>query len=87
MKTIFTLGFALCTAVTSFAQGIAFYDGTWDEILAKAKKEHKMIFLDAYTSWCGPCKMLVNQTFPQPEVGIFFNSNFVNTHFELGLVF
>ena len=30
----------------------------WKKVLKKAKKEKKLIFIDCYTSWCGPCKMV-----------------------------
>ncbi|WP_260744016.1 thioredoxin domain-containing protein [Elizabethkingia anophelis] len=35
-----------------------FDDGNFSSLLAKAKKENKLIFLDAYASWCGPCKLM-----------------------------
>lgn len=62
--------------------GMAFYEGSWKEVLAKAKAEHKPIFLDIYASWCGPCKMLKRQTFPDKEAGDFFNPRFINTSFD-----
>lgn len=58
--------------------GIAFHKGTWDEALQLAKKEARPIFLDIYASWCGPCKMLKFRTFPNEEVGEFYNANFIN---------
>ena len=58
--------------------GIAFHKGTWDEALLLAKKEARPIFLDIYASWCGPCKMLKARTFPDEEVGEFYNANFIN---------
>lgn len=56
---------------------------SWQEILTKAKKENKMIFLDCYTTWCGPCKMMSSQVFTQKEVGDFYNANFINTKVQL----
>jgi len=58
--------------------GIDFHTGTWAEALQKAMKEGKPLFLDISASWCGPCKLLKANTFPNKEVGKFFNSNFVN---------
>ena len=53
-------------------KGIQFYNGTFEETLLKAQKEKKLIFLDGYTSWCAPCKMMNTTVFTQPEVGQFF---------------
>lgn len=57
--------------------GIDFFEGTWKEALIKAKAENKHIFLDAYTSWCGPCKKMAAQTFPLATVGKVFNEKFI----------
>jgi len=59
-------------------EGIQFHKGTWNEALALAKKENKLIFLDIYATWCGPCKKLKKNTFSNEEVGKFYNSNFIN---------
>ena len=41
------------------SKGIAFEQTKeWKKVLKKAKKEKKLIFIDCYTSWCGPCKMV-----------------------------
>ena len=58
--------------------GIQFHKGTWKEALQKAEKEGKPVFLDISASWCGPCKMLKSRTFPDDEVGEFYNANFIN---------
>lgn len=59
------------------AQGIEFFHGSWDEAVAKAKAEDKLIFVDAYASWCGPCKRMAKNVFPNDLVGEFYNKNFV----------
>lgn len=64
-----------CNAL--FAQGIEFFHGTWKEALEKAKSEEKLIFVDAFASWCGPCKRMASETFPDSKVGEYFNANFV----------
>jgi thioredoxin 1 len=63
--------------------GIQFSKGSWAEILKKAKAEKKIIFLDAYTTWCGPCKLLQKNVFPKPEVGALFNQKFINVKIDM----
>ncbi|MBA2562325.1 MAG: thioredoxin family protein, partial [Chitinophagaceae bacterium] len=46
------------------AAGIQFIEEDWKKALQQAKEQSKLIFLDAYTSWCGPCKLLKRNTFP-----------------------
>ena len=58
-------------------KGIKFFDGSWEELLEKAKKENKPFFVDFYTSWCYPCKLLERKTFSSPKVGNFANKNFI----------
>jgi thioredoxin-related protein len=65
------------------AQGVSFESSEWKSILAKAKTENKIIFMDAFTVWCGPCKMMSNQTFPNKEVGDFYNRNFVSVKMDM----
>ncbi|WP_312172670.1 thioredoxin fold domain-containing protein [Chryseobacterium sp.] len=78
--TIFS---ALFIGALAFAQGIKFEDSNFSTILAKAKKENKLIFIDAYASWCGPCKLMVKNVFPQPAVGDYYNSHFVNAKIDM----
>ncbi len=58
--------------------GIKFYDGKFKDALSLAKKENKIVFLDIYASWCGPCKKLKYKTFSNEQVGEFYNENFIN---------
>ncbi len=67
----------------SIGQGIDFFHGTWDEAMEMAKQDGKVIFVDAYTTWCGPCKRMARNTFPDPKVGEFFNANFVNMKIDM----
>jgi len=73
---IFSL-LVLFAATSLQAGGIDFFEGTWEEALEKAKKEDKLIFVDAYTTWCGPCKRMSKQVFTQDAVGEFYNENFI----------
>ena len=87
MKKIVLLGF-LMVGVLAMAQttekGMNFeHDLTWKAIQAKAQKENKIIFVDAFTTWCGPCKMMAKKIFPLEEVGDFYNANFINVKVQL----
>ena len=57
--------------------GINFYKGTFEEAVAEANKQGKPLFVDVYTSWCGPCKRMAKNVFTIPRVGEFYNKNFV----------
>lgn len=63
--------------------GIQFLENSWAKALERAKKENKPIFLDAYASWCGPCKLLKKNTFTKKEAGDFFNAHFVNVAIDM----
>lgn len=68
-----------------YAQGnsIDFESGSWTEILAKAKTENKLVFIDAYTTWCAPCKKMDKEVFPETEVANFYNKMFVNVKMDM----
>ncbi len=72
-----SLFFVRLAAQTTDSAGIHFIHESWTDAVVRAKKENKLIFLDAYTSWCGPCKMMNAQIFPQAGVGDFYNARFV----------
>lgn len=59
-------------------KGISFFKGSWEEALAKAKKENKYVFVDFYATWCAPCKKLKRTSFKDPKVGEYYNKNFIN---------
>ncbi len=68
----------------SNAQGISFeHNKSWNDIVQKAKAENKLIFMDAYTVWCGPCKALQVRVFPDKQLGDYFNSNFINAKIDM----
>jgi thiol:disulfide interchange protein len=59
-------------------EGIQFHQGNWNEALQIAQESEKLIFLDVYATWCGPCKKLKTTTFANAEVGTYFTQNFIN---------
>lgn len=85
MKAILlsVLGIIASIAATAQDRSINFEQSTWAEIKAKAAKEKKAIFLDAYTSWCGPCKKLAKEVFTNNEVADYFNAQFINASIDM----
>jgi thiol:disulfide interchange protein len=62
---------------------INFIENSWTEALKQAAKQKKYIFVDAYATWCGPCKMLKATTFKNNKVADFYNDNFVNVAIDM----
>lgn len=80
---LLAVAFLFAIPVTGWSQlpksnGITFSNTSWTAALKKAKAEHKLVFVDAYADWCGPCKQLKVSTFVSPQVGLYFNTHFVN---------
>lgn len=83
-KLFFTLiGLMIAVAPLSAQKGIKFHQGTWAEVLQDAKAQQKVIFVDAYAEWCGPCKAMVRNTFPDAAVGEYFNANFISYQYDM----
>jgi len=91
---LFLLGaFCIALSFTGMAQGtsatakmndkIHFIEDAWSEALKQAAKQHKYIFVDAYATWCGPCKMLKDKTFTDSKVATFYNQNFINISIDM----
>ena len=79
---LLTLSF-LSFTLSAQEAGIDFSHASFDELLAEAKAEDKLVFIDAYTTWCGPCKMMTAKVFPQEEVGKVYNGRFVNAKIDM----
>ena len=84
MKTVLSL-VLMILSVTTYSQNkyIQFETKTFAEIKALAKAQNKLIFLDAYTSWCGPCKYMAKNIFTNDTVADFYNSRFINAKIDM----
>ena len=83
-KTFFVLLLCLINQLIWAQQtGIRFEKNTWEELLAKAEIDNELVFLDAFTTWCGPCKSMSRNVFTDQSVGKFYNRNFVNAKIDM----
>ncbi len=83
-KHTYTLTFLLFLSFNLFAQdGIKFLEAELGEVLALAELEGKLVFVDAYTDWCKPCKAMDKEVFSTKEAGSFFNDNFVSVKINM----
>lgn len=75
----------LSTGMYGQKAGIQFVPNTlsFKEILEKAQKENKPIFIDAYAEWCGPCKKMDREVFVISSVGDVYNAKFINVKMDM----
>tara|TARA_B100001079_G_scaffold127238_1_gene109076 strand:- start:333 stop:878 length:546 start_codon:yes stop_codon:yes gene_type:complete len=76
---LFFVGFNLLTN-SVFAQTIQWM--SLDEARAAQKVNPKKIFMDVYTNWCGPCKLLEKNTFQNPDVSRYISENYYAVKFN-----
>lgn len=69
-------------ATSNSSKMLKFEKTSFEEVLAKAKKENKPIFIDFYTTWCGPCKMMEKSVFTDKSVIALYNQNFINVKID-----
>lgn len=83
MKRLVIVFQILLCALNMAAQGIEFTENlSWDQIIQKAQKENKKIFVDCYATYCIPCKVMDREVYSQKPVGDFFNKEFVNVKIQ-----
>jgi thiol-disulfide isomerase/thioredoxin len=75
---------ALLTAAPAvLAQGMKMVEGSWSDVLAEARRTGRPIYVDAYASWCGPCKMIKRDIFPREDIGAYFNESYVTYSIDM----
>jgi len=83
-KCLFLLWSLLFSALLSAQEvGIKFHTGLFSDALAKAKIENKYLFVDCFTTWCGPCKELEKAVFIDKSVADYFNEKFINFRLDV----
>jgi thiol-disulfide isomerase/thioredoxin len=83
MKRSIIFIFLLSISLSSYAQGIEFVHVKWQEAMEMAKEQDKLLFVDSYAEWCGPCKRMAKYEFVKEDVGAIYNENFINLKLDM----
>lgn len=65
----------------TFAQGIKFLSTDFDKLIAEAKKQNKLAFIEVYLTGCNHCEALA-PVLEEKKVGDFYNQQFVSMKIE-----
>ena len=82
LRTRLAASVALFAAATVPAAGIDFFQGHWRDAFEAAERGGKAVFVDVYTQWCGPCKLMDANVYPDAAAGAYFNARFVNVKLD-----
>ncbi len=82
MKRIVLFVLVIVMALPLVAQ-INFREGGFIKALTAAKAENKLVFMDCYTSWCGPCKLMASKEFVQEKAGNYFIPRFGSVKIDM----
>ncbi len=84
-RSIYLFSFISFLTLHTVAQhrSIAFEHTALKDLKERALKENKLIFIDGYTTWCGPCKYLNKYVFTNDTVADYYNTNFINAKFDM----
>ena len=85
MKVLSSFLFTLLISIFTMAQdnSIEFIDNDFAKAKEAAKKSGKLIFADAYTTWCGPCKWMAANKFTNDTIAEFYNKNFISLKMDM----
>ncbi len=78
MKRIVLLVVALMLAGLAQAQGIRFFEGSYEHALETAEAQDKMVFIEFHTSWCVYCRKMAANVFTDASLEEYFNSRFIS---------
>jgi thiol-disulfide isomerase/thioredoxin len=81
----YLLAFLILASINIKAQNnsIEFIDNDWKQAIENSKEFDKLIFVDAYTTWCGPCKWMAANIFTNDTIAEFYNSNYINLKLDM----
>ena len=82
-KVVLSIIIVLSTLFASAQKGIEFQHKSFDEVCEMAAKQNKLVFVDVYTQWCGPCLAMVEEVFSLASVGDEMNKHFISVKIDV----
>ena len=67
---------------TAFSQQAQINWMTLEEAMAAQADDPRPILMDVYTQWCGPCKMMMANTFTVPALISYVNEHYYAVKFD-----
>ena len=81
-RTLSLLIITIAFTSALFAQGDKINWLTIEEVAVLQQKEPRKVLMDVYTTWCGPCKMMMKNTFTNKNVIEYINAKFYAVKFD-----
>lgn len=81
-RSVISALFLLTSGLSALSQGAEINWIKVDDLEAAQAREPRKVMIDVYTQWCGPCKMMMRNTFTNPDVISYINAHYYAVKFD-----